>query len=94
MSLKLRVERLEKAAGKGNKEVIFYDMVVTGLGEDNEPIYHYEKVTEDKRIKLTVEECEKDAEQEMKKGNIVILDDIVGLDELSTGELKLLIGKK
>ena len=90
MSLKRRIDKLEKAAGKGNKEVIFYDMVVTGLGEDNEPIYHYEKVIGDKRVKLTIEEYEKDAKQEMEKGNIVILDDIVGLDKLSTRELKLL----
>ncbi len=90
MSLKRRIDKLEKAAGKGNKEVVFYDMVVTGVSKDNEPIYHYEKVIGDKRVKLTIEEYEKDAEQEMKKGNIVILDDIVGLDELSTGELKLL----
>lgn len=90
MSLKRRVERLEKAAGKGNKEVVFYDMVVTGVSKDNEPIYHYEKVIGDKRVKLTIEEYEKDAKQEMEKGNIVILDDIVGLDKLSTRELKLL----
>ncbi len=90
MSLKRRVERLEKAAGKGNKKVVFYDMVVTGVSKDNEPIYHYEKVTGNKRIKLTVEEYEKDAKQEMEKGNIVILDDIVGLDDLSVEELKIL----
>ena len=89
MSLKRRIKRLEKAAGKGNKEVVFYE-VVTGVSKDNEPIYHYEKVIGDKRVKLTIEEYEKDAKQEMEKGNIVILDDIVGLDKLSTRELKLL----
>jgi len=90
MSLKRRIKRLEKAAGKGNKEVVFYDLVVTGASKDNGPIYHYEKVIGDKRVKLTIEEYEKDAKQEMEKGNTVILDGIVGLDELSTRELKLL----
>ena len=94
MSLKRRIDKLEKKTGKGKKGVIFYDVVVDDVGKDNEPIYHYEKATGDTKISLTLDEYEKDVERELKKGNTIILDDVVGLDELSTRELKLLVGKE
>lgn len=90
MSLKRRIERLENQLKIEEPGVVFYDLVVTGV-KGEKPIYHYEKLTRTGTIKLTEEEYQKDTEQELEKGNIVILDDIIkGLDDLSVEELKIL----